>query len=103
MGEALVNVAKAERATQIVLGASRQSRWTHLWRGSVVSRVLRAAGSIDVHVIATDESEDSLDAQPILRWRAPAISRRRVALALGLAAVLLPLVTIVLDVLPRAT
>jgi two-component system sensor histidine kinase KdpD len=36
IGEALVNVAKAERATQIVLGQSRQSRWTHLWRGSVV-------------------------------------------------------------------
>jgi two-component system, OmpR family, sensor histidine kinase KdpD len=97
VGEALVNVAKAERATQIVLGASRQSRWTHLWRGSVVTRVLRAAGSIDVHVIATDESEDPFDA-PIVRWRAPAISRRRIGLALALAAVLLPLLTVVLDV-----
>ena len=40
---ALVQFARAERATQIVLGASRQSRWTHLLRGSVISKVLRAA------------------------------------------------------------
>jgi two-component system, OmpR family, sensor histidine kinase KdpD len=96
VGEALVNVAKAERATQIVLGASRQSSWTHLLRGSVVSRVLRSAGSIDVHVIATDETEDTFD-PAIVRWRAPAISRRRVAIAFVTGAVLLPLVTIVLD------
>ena len=40
----LVQFARAENATQIVLGASRQSRWTHLLRGSVINNVLRASG-----------------------------------------------------------
>ena len=35
----LVQFARAENATQIVLGASRQSRWTHLLRGSVINNV----------------------------------------------------------------
>jgi two-component system sensor histidine kinase KdpD len=99
VGEALVNVAKAERATQLVLGESRQSRWAHLIHGSVVSRVLRAADAIDVHVIATAASEE-VDAAPArnIRLRPPSISRRRQALAVGVAAVALPLVTLLLDV-----
>jgi two-component system sensor histidine kinase KdpD len=97
VGEALVNVAKAERATQIVLGASRQSRFTHLLKGSVVNRVVRMSEAIDVHVISTEEDEER-GGQGIVRWRAPAISQRRVWTALAVAAVLLPVLTLVLDV-----
>jgi two-component system sensor histidine kinase KdpD len=99
VGEALVNVAKAERATQIVLGASRQPWWMHVVRGSVVTKVLRAAESIDVHVIATEDTEDRLDASAILNRRTSAISRRRQVLALLVAAVGLTLVTLLLDAL----
>ena len=98
VGEALVNVAQAERATQIVLGQSGQSRWTHLLRGSVVSKVLRASESIDVHVISTAEAEEPFEPPRIMRRQGPAISRRRMMLALVLGAVLLPLLTLVLDV-----
>ena len=39
-------------ATQIVVGASRHSRWSSLVRGSVIGRVIRDSGvGIDVHVI----------------------------------------------------
>jgi two-component system sensor histidine kinase KdpD len=99
VGAALVNVAKAERATQLVLGESRQSRWTHLIRGSVISRVLRAAESIDVHVISTISSEEDPLAAPLVRRRTPAITRRRQAAALLVAAVALPLTTALLDAL----
>jgi two-component system sensor histidine kinase KdpD len=99
VGEALVNVAKAERATQIVLGASRQPWWVHVVRGSVVTKVLRAADSIDVHVISTQETEEPFDAGAIVRRRLSVISRRRQALALLIAAVALPLVTVLLDLL----
>src|SRR5690349_10292442 len=57
VGEALAGFAEAERATQIVLGASRRSRWSELTHGSIVSRVLRATDRIDVHVISTREAE----------------------------------------------
>ena len=52
---ALVKFAKENQITQIVLGASRRSRWERVVsRASVVQRVLRFAGQsgVDVHVIA---------------------------------------------------
>jgi two-component system sensor histidine kinase KdpD len=58
--ETLVRVARSERATQIVMGATRRSRWANLLGGSVVQRVLRLAPECDVHVIATDGGGDEL-------------------------------------------
>ncbi len=52
---ALVQVARAENATQLVMGATHRSRLTEFVRGSVINSVIRAAsGALDVHVIATD-------------------------------------------------
>jgi two-component system sensor histidine kinase KdpD len=100
VGEALASFAKAERATQIVLGASRRSWWSELLGGSVISRVLRAAGSIDVHVISTDETEDLADtALPMVRRRPPALALRRQVLALVVALVALPALTVILAAL----
>jgi two-component system, OmpR family, sensor histidine kinase KdpD len=49
---ALVDFARAENATQVILGASGRSRWEELVRGSVINRVVRLSGPIDVHVIS---------------------------------------------------
>ncbi len=51
---AVVQFAKDNQITQIVLGSSRRSRLEELTKGSVVTRVLRGAAEagIDVHVIA---------------------------------------------------
>ena len=52
---ALVQVARAENATQLVMGATHRSRLNEFLRGSVINSVIRAAGgALDVHVIATD-------------------------------------------------
>jgi two-component system sensor histidine kinase KdpD len=52
---ALVQVARVENATQLVMGATHRSRITEFVRGSVINSVIRAAGgSLDVHVIATE-------------------------------------------------
>ena len=95
VGAALVQFAHEQNATQIVLGASRQSRWTHLVRGSVINDVIRASGPIDVHVIST-----VADALPTERVHVPrpvvSVSRRRLVLAWTLAIVGPPLVTLVL-------
>ncbi len=57
---ALVQVARAENATQLVMGATHRSRVTEFVRGSVINSVIRAAGgSLDVHVIATDVARDA--------------------------------------------
>jgi two-component system sensor histidine kinase KdpD len=56
----VVNFAKEHQITQIVVGATRQSRWEEVTKGSVVRKILRfAAGAgIDVHVIARREHPD---------------------------------------------
>lgn len=94
---ALVQFARAERATQLILGASQRSRWAHLTSGSVISKVLRSARDLDVHVISTAETEEEA-VSPLRRVR-PSVSRRRQVIAVGLAAVVLPLLTLVLDAL----
>jgi len=92
----LVNFARNEHATQLVLGSSRRSRWTELFRGSVINRVVRASGDIDVHVISTQEEGE----EPAAQHRQPrvslGISAQRQLAAMLVALALLPLLTVVL-------
>jgi two-component system sensor histidine kinase KdpD len=92
---ALTSFAEAERATQLVLGASRRSRVAELLRGSVINAVARRAGSFDVHVIShdTDGDEPSL-LRP--RPRPVGLSARRRATGWVIAVVGVPLVTVAL-------
>ena len=115
---ALVRVALAENATQLVMGATHRSRLTEFVRGSVINSVIRAAGgSLDVHVNATetemetpadrDAGEGAADADghqatggaaPDRAGRhvlAPLSLRRRLA-ALIIAVVGFPLLTLIL-------
>ena len=96
-GEALVETARSLNATQIVMGASRRSRWQRLTRGSVIGKVIRESGvGIDVHVISHPEGAADQQAALPQRRRPAALPRRRVLLGLGLAAVGLPALTVIL-------
>ena len=97
VGEALLDAARSLNATQIVMGATRRSRWQRLTRGSVIGRVIRESGvGIDVHVISHPEAR-SEEAFVVPRTRRPvALPRRRQALGFVLAAAGLPLLTLVL-------
>ncbi len=94
---ALLQFARAENATQLVLGASTRSRLAEIVRGSVVARVVRDAGPIDVHIISQDEPA----AVPVLprARRLPAIPRRRQALGGVVGVVGLAVLTAVLTAL----
>ena len=94
---ALVEFARAENATQLVLGASQRSRWAELVRGSVINRVVRLSGPIDVHVISheTAGADKSDRAVPRVRRRV-ALSPRRRLLGWLAAIVGLPVLTAVL-------
>src|SRR5262249_50114614 len=96
IANALVQFARAENATQIVLGASRQSTWTHFWRGSVIADVIRESGPIDVHVISSDDATETLERASVPRPRALAVPRRRRLLAWLLAVLAPPLLALVL-------
>jgi two-component system sensor histidine kinase KdpD len=111
---ALMQVARAENATQLVLGATHRSRLTEFVRGSVVNSVIRASGgSLDIHVIATDaaesESDDTEDIEGAgarrtsserpdrnRRLLASPLSRRRQVGAVIMGIVSFPLATLIL-------
>ena len=85
--EGLVSFAHAEKATQLVLGASRRSRVQELLHGSFSGRVIRAARGLDVHVIA----DQDLPAEPRAKTeRRDTRARRRRLLAWGLTVLALP-------------
>ena len=97
IAEALLGAARSLNATQIVMGASRRSRWQRITRGSVIGAVIRGSGAgIDVHVVSYPEGR-SEQALTVPRTRRPqTLPRRRVLLGAVLAAVGLPLLTVVL-------
>jgi two-component system sensor histidine kinase KdpD len=56
---AITGFALEHQITQIVLGASRRSRWEELRKGSIVTKVIKLASilDVDVHVIARREPQ----------------------------------------------
>ncbi len=85
--DGMATFARQEKATQIVLGASRRSRWHELLYGSFVARLTRLVPEVDVHVIAR------ADRAPPDEVRFPTRQpvRRRTALAWLLTIFALPL------------
>jgi two-component system sensor histidine kinase KdpD len=93
----LVGAARMENATQLVLGATSRNRWHELTRGSVINRVIRLSGPIDVHVIsATDDPAIGRQAQSRMGRVAAALPPRRRALGWATALIGLPLLTVAL-------
>jgi two-component system, OmpR family, sensor histidine kinase KdpD len=97
--ESLVRFALAENATQLVLGATSRPRWREvLSGGSVINRVIRSAGPIDVHVISGDEAPDG-DGERLLpprRRRPTTLPPGRQAAGWVMCAVGIPLLTLLL-------
>ena len=97
VGEALLDAARSLNVTQLVMGATRRSRWQRLTRGSVIGKVIRESGvPIDIHVISHPQAR-SEEAFVVPRTRRPAaLPRRRQLLGALLAVGGLPLSTAVL-------
>jgi two-component system, OmpR family, sensor histidine kinase KdpD len=55
---ALLDFARAENATQLVLGTSRRGRWAHFVTGpGIGATVTRNSGDIDVHMVTHEEAK----------------------------------------------
>ncbi len=94
---ALIDFARRENATQLVLGASARSRWAEVVRGSVINDVLRQAQGIDVHVIGVQrDGDDRSSLGAPRRRRLPAVSPRRQRSGWLVVALGLPLLTLIL-------
>ena len=55
VAEDILAFARANNATQIIVGKSERSRWFEILHGSIVHDLLRRSGNISVQVIAGDE------------------------------------------------
>ncbi len=94
---ALVAMARAENATQLVIGARRRSRLSELVHGSIVTRCVREArGDIDLHVIGVDASAPGARTRRSWWSTRSGISQRRVAAAAVLGLIAFPVMTAVL-------
>lgn len=93
--ESLVAFARAENATQLVLGTSRRTRLNELLHGSIINRAVRASPDIDVHVVAHDDDTDTETRRRGVRaaYRPAPLSRRRHVAAWAVAIVGPPLLT----------
>lgn len=61
VGEALVDQARQLRASQIVIGKSRRSRWFEWVHGSVAQAVIRKAQGVAVHVVPLTDADEKPD------------------------------------------
>ena len=91
---AIVEYARANNFTHIIVAPSRRAHWTELFLGSVAQRVIARAGTIHVHVLAeesapgkSDEPEggSGLHVPPFSTWSGGVVS---VAAALAVAMLL---------------
>jgi len=88
---ALLQFARAENATQLVMGTSRRSQIGSLfWGGRVGSAVIRGSGDIDVHMVT---HEAAAHGGGLPRFGGGLSARRRAAGFL-LGALLLPVLTV---------
>src|SRR5499427_5879545 len=91
--QALLTFARAENATQLVLGASRRSWLSALFTGPGVSlRTIRDSGDIDVHIVTHSE----MGRGRRLPSRGGGLSLPRKVSGYALALVLAPLLTLLL-------
>lgn len=80
--EALLHVARQRNVTQVVVGKPQRPWWQEWLRGgSLVNRLVRASGAIDVYVVSGDEM-DSARPAPFVRPQ-PQSSGKQYAVALS--------------------
>jgi len=99
----IIRYAQSNNVTHIVVGKSNRSRWFEILRGSVVHDLVRCSGNIGVHVIGGEalpgeviakKSVGTAVASSLGDPRAFAAALAAVALALGIAKLIMPLLGI---------
>lgn len=48
----IIEVAKRNFITQILLGQSARTRWEEVRKGSIVNAIMRKTSNIDIHIVA---------------------------------------------------
>src|ERR1700741_4345034 len=56
---ALLDFARENNATQLVIGTSRRPRWARIFEEGIGQRIVQRSGRIDVHIVTHEESKRS--------------------------------------------
>lgn len=67
----LIDYARANNITQIIIGKSNRSRWFELLHGSVVRDLVRASGNIGIHIVAGAQVKEDAPARDMNGSAAP--------------------------------
>jgi two-component system, OmpR family, sensor histidine kinase KdpD len=81
---ALLDFARENNATQLVIGTSRRPRWARIFEEGVAQTIVERSGKIDVHMVTHEESNRGL--------RMPSLSPRERQVRSWLAAFIVPTV-----------
>src|ERR1700761_143105 len=79
---ALLDFARENNATQLVIGTSRRPRWARIFEEGVAQTIVERSGKIDVHMVTHEESKRGL--------RMPSLSPRERRVRSWLAAFIVP-------------
>jgi two-component system, OmpR family, sensor histidine kinase KdpD len=79
---ALLDFARENNATQLVIGTSRRPRWARIFEEGVAQTIVEHSGKIDVHMVTHEESKRGL--------RIASLSPRERRVTSWLAAVIVP-------------
>ncbi|RNL62007.1 sensor histidine kinase KdpD [Nocardioides marmoriginsengisoli] len=90
--ESLLEFARAENATQLVLGDSRRPAWSRLLNAGVAASTVRESGDIDVHIV----NHGHASGRTTLPVGRGSVSRRRKIRGYLLAVLLPPLLALIL-------
>lgn len=94
VAQALVDEARNLRASQIVIGKSRRSRWFERRHGSVAQDVIRKARDVAVQVVPLDEADGKpSQVRETNPWLAPLAALAIVAASVGLLLLAEPLLS----------
>ncbi|MDF5729054.1 MAG: universal stress protein [Rhizonema sp. PD38] len=63
VAESIAEIAEKYRVTQIVIGASRRSRWQVFWKGSLTHQLLRLLKNVDLHIISDYNKNGTRDSE----------------------------------------
>jgi two-component system sensor histidine kinase KdpD len=94
VGDALVDQARQLRASQIVIGKSRRTRWFEWRHGSVAQDVIRKAQGVAVHVVPLADADERPEKQrESFSQRDNIIAFLLVAATVGVIHLILPLIS----------
>jgi two-component system, OmpR family, sensor histidine kinase KdpD len=99
VAEAIVEYARSNNFTQIIIAKPSHPRWAELFRGSLSERLIRRAGGMSVHVIGIEPAKSDGGEQHSAEWLRSHGSTPDYLGSLGLVAVALGLALLLRDML----